>query len=86
MFFASMSEKLKRTSLFLKALIGSIFITGIELIFGIIFNVLLKKNVWDYSKMPLNFGGQICAFFSFLWLLLSIIFIPIAGYVNKKLK
>lgn len=86
MFFASMSEKLKRTSLFIKALIGSLFITGIELIFGVIFNVILKKNVWDYSKMPLNFGGQICAFFSFLWLLLSIIFIPVAGYVNKKLK
>ena len=86
MFFASMNEKLKRTSIFVKAFIGSIFITGIELIFGVIFNVLLKKNVWDYSKMPLNFGGQICLFFSFLWLILSMIFIPIAGLVNKKLK
>ena len=86
LFFASMSEKLKRTSIFAKALIGSFFITGIELIFGVIFNILLKKNVWDYSNMPLNFGGQICAFFSFLWLLLSIIFIPVAGFVNKKLK
>lgn len=85
-FFANLNEKFKRTSLLFKAFIGSMFITGIELIFGVIFNILLKKNVWDYSKMPLNFGGQICAFFSFLWLILSIIFIPLAGYVNKKLK
>ena len=86
MFFASMAEKLKSTGLFIKALIGSIFITGIELIFGIIFNVILKKNVWDYSRLPFNFGGQICLFFSFLWLVLSMIFIPFADFVNKKLK
>ena len=86
LFFAKINEKLKSTSLFIKALIGSGFITAIELLFGILFNMILKKNVWDYSKLPFNFCGQICAFYSFLWLIISIIFIPFAGILNRKIK
>ena len=84
-FFGSLCEKLKRTGIFIKGIIGGAFITLIEFIFGIIFNIILKKNVWDYSRMPLNLGGQICAVYSFFWVLLSIIIIPFAGFVNKKL-
>lgn len=85
-FFGTVSEKFKKAGLFIKGIIGSAFITSVELIFGIIFNIILKKNVWDYSRMPFNLRGQICAGYSFLWLLLSIIFIPFAGVVTKKLK
>lgn len=84
-FFGTVCQKFKKAGLLLKGIIGSAFITSIELIFGIIFNVILKKNVWDYSRMPLNLGGQICAGYSFLWLLLSLIFIPFAGLITKKL-
>lgn len=85
-FFAKLGEKFKNTGLILKSIIGSVFITGIELIFGVIFNIILKKNVWDYSKMPFNFCGQICALYSFFWVMLSIIFIPFANFVMKKIK
>lgn len=85
-FFGNICEKLKRVSLIIKGIVGGIFITSIELIFGIIFNIILKKNVWDYSRMPLNLGGQICAVYSFFWVLLSMIFIPFAGFIKKKLK
>ena len=85
-FFGSISEKIKKSSLFIKGVIGSAIITSIELIFGIIFNIILKKNVWDYSRMPFNIGGQICAAYSFLWMLLSIVFIPFAGFITKKLR
>ena len=84
-FFGTVCQKFKKAGLLLKGIIGSAFITSIELIFGIIFNIILKKNVWDYSRMPLNLGGQICAGYSFLWLLLSLIFIPFAGLITKKL-
>lgn len=57
--------------LWAKCIIGMLFITGIELIFGIIFNIILKENVWDYSNVPLNFLGQICIPFSLIWLVLS---------------
>lgn len=85
-FFGALADKFKKANLFIKALIGSLFITTIELVFGVIFNILLKKNVWNYSKMPLNFLGQICALYSFFWLILSFIFIPIAKLAKKQLR
>lgn len=85
-FFADLDEKLKTKSLFIKGIIGSTFITSVELIFGFIFNIILKKDIWNYSKMPFNFCGQICALYSFFWAILSIIFIPLASFVSKKIK
>jgi uncharacterized membrane protein len=86
LFFAKIGEKLKKASLFIKAVIGSCFITFIELIFGIIFNIILRKNVWDYSNLPFNFKGQICFLYSFLWGVLSLLFIPVATLMNKRLQ
>lgn len=54
-----------------ECLAGMLIITGIELVFGIVFNIILKEHVWDYSNMPLNFLGQICVPFSVLWFFLS---------------
>lgn len=85
-FFAKLNEKLQNIGIFIKAIIGSAFITTIEFIFGVIFNIILKKNVWDYSKMPFNICGQICVLYSLIWLIISIIFIPFASFVSKKLK
>lgn len=51
------------------SVIASIIITALELIFGIIFNLYLKMDVWDYSNMPFNLLGQICLPFSLLWML-----------------
>ena len=84
--FAKIGEKLKNTTLILKALTGSFIITAIELIFGIIFNILLHKNIWNYSNLPLNFKGQICLLYSFFWGVLSIFFIPLATKINKRLQ
>jgi uncharacterized membrane protein len=54
-----------------KCLIGMLIITGLEFVIGVLFNIVLKENVWDYSKMPLNILGQICVPFSALWFALS---------------
>ncbi len=85
-FFGKIGEKLKNRSPLVKALIGSFFITLIELIFGIIFNIILKKKVWDYSKMPFNFLGQICLLYSIFWGVLSLIFIPLATSLKVRLQ
>ena len=37
-------------------MIGALVITCIELIAGVIFNILLRQDVWDYSNMPLKFS------------------------------
>lgn len=80
------ADRFKKISLFKKAVIGCLFITLVEDIYGIIFNELLHKNVWDYSKMPLNFKGRICAVYSFFWFVLSLIFIPVASKLHNRLE
>ena len=85
-FFAKIGEKFKNSSLLKRAIIGSAFVTAIELIFGIIFNIILKKNVWDYSKLPFNFKGQICLLYSVFWVVLSLLFIPLATTLKVRLQ
>ena len=65
-----------------KALIAAGVITSVEFVFGMVFNRLLKQNIWDYSKMRGNVLGQICPLYSALWLLLSVGFVPVAGRMN----
>ena len=84
--FAKIGEKMKKANIFLKAIIGSGFVTFIELIFGVVFNLILKKGVWDYSKLPFNFKGQICLLYSLFWVLLSLVFIPFSLKVKVRLQ
>lgn len=56
---------------FYKAILGSVIITLIEFIAGMIINVKLGLNVWDYSHLPFNLYGQICLPYSILWFALS---------------
>lgn len=84
--FAKIGEKMKKANIFLKAVAGSGFVTFTELVFGFIFNIVLKKDIWDYSKMPFNFKGQICVLYSFFWAVLSLLFIPLATVMNKRLQ
>ena len=83
---SKLSDLMKNKDRFLKAVAGSGLITSVELIFGLIFNVVLKKAVWDYSNMPFNIGGQVCLLYSFFWMILSLLFIPLADKINKRLK
>ncbi len=57
----------KNISPFIFALIAMIIITGLEFVFGIVFNLWLNMNVWDYSNTPFNLLGQICLPFSLIW-------------------
>lgn len=51
--------------------IGTLIVSTLEFTAGIIVNIILKWNVWDYSNMPFNILGQICLPFSVIWFLLS---------------
>ena len=63
-------------------LIGSVIITVLELITGLIVNVQYNLKVWDYSALPLNYKGQICLLFSALWFLLSYLIIKLDNYLR----
>lgn len=50
----------------------ALFITAAEFLTGALVNGALGWAVWDYSALPMNLYGQICARYSLLWFLLSI--------------
>lgn len=52
--------------------ISSLIITGVELTVGIVVNLWLGLNVWDYSQLPYNFLGQICLLYTNIWFFLSL--------------
>lgn len=57
-------------------------ITVVEFITGLIVNVWLKFNVWDYSDMPYNVMGQICLLYTNFWFFLSLIAILMDDYLR----
>ena len=61
------------TSIFIKALLGMVVITLLELSVGIIVNRVFSLGVWDYSNLPYNLLGQISLPFSACWYVLSIV-------------
>lgn len=83
--FSVISQRLRDVHLLYKCILGSLTVTSVELIFGSIFNLTLHMEVWDYSNIPLNLYGQVCLLFSVLWGFLSIVAIPAAGAVMRKL-
>lgn len=62
--------------------IGSLMITGCELIIGKTIKALSLPPMWDYSNMLFNYDGIICLEFSVLWVILSIIAVFIADGIN----
>ena len=63
-------------------MIGAVVVTVLEFITGLVVNVWLGLNVWDYSDMPLNILGQICLPFSIAWIALSAIAIVLDDYLR----
>ncbi len=85
MMFSLIARKCCRRSLFYKASLCALGVTAIEFLFGVIFNILLRKNVWDYSDVPFNIMGQICPLYTFLWGVLGLVFLPLADWINRRL-
>lgn len=83
--FSKIAEKYKKKRLCYKAILCAAGVTVVELIFGIIFNLIFKMNVWDYSNQPFNFMGQICLLYTLFWCILGFAFVPLADFMNKKL-
>lgn len=76
------SEKL---NLFARCLLGAAVITSLEFAVGMVVNVALGWNVWDYSDKAFNLYGQICPLFSLGWFFLSIPAFWICGFVEEKM-
>lgn len=70
--------------IWLQMIKGSIITTIIELITGLIVNIWLGENAWDYSSQAFNLWGQICPLFSFFWCWTSLICILLDDYIRYR--
>lgn len=61
-----------------KCIMGSLAITAVEFAFGLVFNLILNKNVWDYSNLKYNLLGQICLLYTVLWGFLTALALPLS--------
>ena len=84
MFIYVMNIEYNEWNLLYKAFAGAVIITSIELITGIIVNIMLKWDVWDYSERAFNFLGQVCPLYFFLWFLLCIPVFKLFEYFQTK--
>lgn len=62
--------------------ISSLIVTVVEFTTGMIVNVWLKMNIWDYSPMPYDFLGQICLLYTNIWFFLSLLAILLDDYLR----
>lgn len=77
-----------RCGVIFKAVTGAVFITAVELVAGIILNMVMGLGVWDYSRLPFNFMGQICLSYTFYWFVLCLLFYEALHIIEsfKKLR
>ena len=75
---------LKTDSLWVRCLIAMVVITTLEFVVGYIVNIILKWNVWDYSKMFMNFMGQICALYSTIWFSMGVPMTYVANFLKSR--
>ena len=71
-----------KPSLPVRCIAGSVIITAVELITGLLVN--RDYSVWDYRGVPGNFLGQICLPFSLLWLPVGLLAQYLYRFLNAK--
>lgn len=67
-----------------QSLVGAVAITLVEFVCGLIVNVWLNLNVWDYSNLPLNIMGQVCLPFTLIWVVLALVAIVVDDRVRYR--
>ncbi len=63
-------------------LISAVIITVLEFISGLILNIFLRLDIWDYSTLKFNLLGQISLQYSILWFFLSLPAIIMDDYLR----
>jgi uncharacterized membrane protein len=71
-----------RSPLWLQSIIATIIVTVVEFASGLILNVWLGLGIWEYSQLPFNLQGQICLYYSLVWLVLSVIAIVLDDWLR----
>ena len=72
-------------SIISQMVISAFIITVIEFTAGLIVNVWLGLDVWDYSDKPYNIMGQVCLLYTNMWFFLSLFAILLDDYLRYYL-
>ncbi len=72
-------------SLLMQMTLSAFIITALEFLCGVIVNLWLCMNVWNYESMPFNIMGQICPIFTVAWFFLSLVGIVADDFLRLKL-
>lgn len=67
---------------YIRVILGVIIVFIIELLCGIVLNIFLKLEVWNYSNLPLNICGQISILYIPVWLFIC----PLAFWIDDLLR
>lgn len=68
--------------LWLQALACAALVTITEFVAGLVINLWLCLDVWDYSDLPFNLLGQICPQYAIVWWGLCFLFIPVFDWLR----
>ena len=77
-----LSDWLMSMNLIAAAMAGALLITAYEFCVGLIVNIKLGWDVWDYSSLPYNIMGQICPIYTFVWFTLCFIFLGLVKLLS----
>lgn len=79
-----LNEIWAKWNLLIQTLVGTGIATVLEFITGLVVNVILRWDVWDYSNLPGNIMGQICPQFMILWALIVVVAIILDDVIRWK--
>ena len=79
-----LNEIWAKWNLLVQTLVGTGIATVLEFITGLVVNVILRWDVWDYSNLPGNIMGQICPQFMILWALIVVVAIVLDDVIRWK--
>lgn len=74
----------RKFGFFARCLLGALVITAVEFAVGMIVNVWLGWQVWDYSDKPFNVLGQVCPYFTAGWFFISIPAFWLCEFIQKR--
>ncbi len=72
------NRTMRRRPLWQRSLAGGAAITALEYVLGRTVN--RRRQIWDYSGLPLHVNGQICPQYAAMWCLLSL---PALAALNR---
>ncbi len=76
-------KRLSALGLMIQSIICSAMITAVEFSVGVVVNLWMGLNVWDYSTMSGNILGQICPQFTALWCVISVMAIYMRSIIGR---